>query len=89
VTHVSCKIIIDALAFSVWQVIGDFGSAGQYLALVVICKVEGAGVGALRALTNTDGSVILERLETLDETAHSLSYALLSDTPFGGRRLLV
>jgi len=31
-----------------------------------------------------DGSVIVERLEMIDEASHSLSYILLSDTPFGG-----
>ena len=45
--------------------------------------MEGEGVGALRTLTNADGSTIVERLESLDEDAHRLSYALLTDTPFG------
>lgn len=78
----SSTIIIDTAADSVWQLIGDFGSVGQYLTMVVLCKVEGVGVGALRTLTSTDGSVILERLETLDKAARSLSYALLTNTPF-------
>lgn len=45
--------------------------------------MAGAGVGALRTLTSADGSTIVERLETLDEIALRLSYALLTDTPFG------
>ena len=81
-TRASSKIIIDASADGIWQVISDFGAAGQYLAGVGNCTVEGAGVGALRTLTSADGGTILERLETLDEAAHWLSYALLTDTPF-------
>lgn len=50
-TQVSCKIIIDASADSVWQVLSDFGSACRYLTLVEDCAVEGTGVGALRTLT--------------------------------------
>ena len=42
----------------------------------------GQGIGARRTLTYTDGSTIVERLEVLDDAAHRLNYALLSDTPF-------
>lgn len=77
------KITIRAPADVIWQVISDFGAAGQYLSGVVTCTVTGEGVGALRTLTSTDGSTIVERLEALDEVAHRLSYALLTDTPFG------
>lgn len=77
------KITIRTSADVIWQVISDFGAAGQYLSGVVTCTVTGEGVGALRTLTSTDGSTIVERLEALDEVAHRLSYALLTDTPFG------
>lgn len=76
-------IIIHAPADAIWQVIRDFGASCRYLPMVVNCAVAGAGVGALRTLTSADGSTIVERLETLDETALRLSYALLTDTPFG------
>jgi hypothetical protein len=73
---------IDVSAAALWQAIGDFGAACQYLAMVVNCSAAGTGVGAVRTLTYADGSVITERLEVLDEAAHRLSYALLTDTPF-------
>ena len=79
----SSKIIVNAPADAIWQVIGDLHAACQYLARVVNCTVEGEGVGALRTLTSADGSTIVERLEMLDEANHRLSYALLTDTPFG------
>jgi len=69
-------------ADAIWCLIGDFGAASQYLSGVVTATVKGAGAGALRTLTSADGSAILERLETLDEAAQRLSYALLTDTPF-------
>ena len=61
------KITIRTSADVIWQVISDFGAAGQYLSGVVTCTVTGEGVGALRTLTSTDGSTIVERLEALDE----------------------
>jgi len=82
-THATSTVTIHVPADAIWQVISDFGAAGQYLAGVVDCTVEGEGVGALRTLTSADGSAIVERLESLDATAQRLSYALLTDTPFG------
>ncbi len=81
-TQAFSKITIHAPADAVWRVISDFGAAGRYLAGVVDCTVEGAGVGALRTLTSADGSAIVERLERLDPASQRLSYALLTDTPF-------
>lgn len=82
-TSASSRTIIQAPADAIWHVIGDFGAAGRYLDGVVNCTVEGEGVGAVRSLTSVDGSTIVERLETLDAAAQRLSYALLTDTPFG------
>ena len=72
----SRMITIHAPADAVWQVIGDFGAACQYLVMVIGCTVEGQGLGALRTLTNADGSTILERLDALDVAAHRLGYAV-------------
>jgi hypothetical protein len=82
VAHVSCTITIYSPTDAIWQAISDFEAAGDYLAGVIDCAMEGEGVGALRTLTNADGSTIVERLEALDEVARRMSYALLSDTPF-------
>lgn len=81
-TQASSKTPIHTSADAIWLVIGDFGAAGQYLNGVVTCMVNGEGIGAERTLTSVDGSMIIERLEAMDEVAHMLSYALLTDTPF-------
>jgi hypothetical protein len=75
--------MIHAPVDTIWQLISDFGAGSQYLALVTRCTVQGTGIGALRALTYLDGSVIVERLEMIDVALHHLSYILLTDTPFG------
>jgi len=48
-TQVSCKTTIHTSADTIWQVIGDFGAACQYLVGVIDCTVEGEGIGARRA----------------------------------------
>jgi hypothetical protein len=80
--HASSRITIDAPVGTVWATISHFGTADRYLAGVVSCRVERSGVGAQRTLTNADGSTVIERLEALDETTHTHSYMLLTDTPF-------
>lgn len=82
-TRVTCRTTIHISVDAVWQVISDFGAACHYLTGVVDCVVEGKGVGAQRTLNSVDGTdAIVERLETLDGATHSLSYILLTDTPF-------
>ena len=82
-THATSRIPIHASADAIWQFISDFGASGHYLAGVVSCSVEGEGVGARRTLTYADGSIIVEHLAALHATVQRLSYALLTDTPFG------
>ncbi len=81
-TQATSTITINAPPDVLWQVIRDFGAAGQYLVRVVYSTVEGAGVGAVRMLVSADGSTVVERLQTLDAAARRLSYVLLTDTPF-------
>ena len=81
--HATQVIKINAPIDVIWQVISDFGAGARYLVMVTHCTMQGNGVGALRILTYVDGSVILERLETVDQAMHCLSYRLLNDTPFG------
>ena len=69
-------------ADATWQVLSDFGAACRYLVTVENCTVEGHGIGALRTLTYADDSTIVERFQALDEAAHRLNYALLTNTPF-------
>ncbi len=65
-THVTYTISIETSADAPWQVSSDFGEAGDYLAGVIDCTLEGEGVGALRRLTYADSGAIVKRLQTLD-----------------------
>ena len=78
----SSRITIHAPVAAIWAEISRFDAADRYLPGVVNCMSDGAKIRARRTLTNADGSMIVERLEALDEVNHRLRYALLSDTPF-------
>ena len=45
------------------------------------CVVAGSGVGAVRTFTLPDGGQIVERLESLDDAARTLTYAIINDSP--------
>jgi len=67
---------IDAAIDVVWDLVSDFGGVGRISKDVQSCKVEGEGIGAVRTI-NTNGILIQERLESLDNAAHKFSYSML------------
>lgn len=71
------RVTIDAPAGAVWNTVGDFGAAAEYLPPVASCQVEGSGVGAVRTLELEEGGEIVERLEALDTSARVLRYSIL------------
>jgi hypothetical protein len=68
----------NASADAVWATISDFNSAPQYIAAILTSTLEGSGVGALRTLTLRDGVQVVERLESLEPQARTLSYSIVS-----------
>jgi hypothetical protein len=65
-------------ADEVWRVLRDFGRAGEVFADVLVdCRRD----GDLRTVTFANGTVISERLVTLDDEARRLVYAVV-DGPF-------
>lgn len=82
---VSMSTIINASADEVWKIISNFNGLGKYLSLITKSTMEGSGVGALRTLTLQDGGQVIERLESLDKHARTLSYKILiSPLPVDG-----
>jgi carbon monoxide dehydrogenase subunit G len=65
---------INAPLDDVWKVVSDFG--GFLEAQGVPVEVEGRGVGALRKVT-LGSVVVVERLESLDDAAHTTSYSIV------------
>ncbi|WP_329618009.1 SRPBCC family protein [Streptomyces brevispora] len=63
----------------VWQLIGGFGTLPDWLPYIRESRL-GEG-GRLRTLTNEEGGVIVERLESFDESARSYVYSIVQ-APF-------
>ena len=76
--EVTCTTEIPASAYTVWSVVRNFNGLAHWMEAVVSCTSDGTGVGTNRTLTLADGGVIVEKLETCDETARSMSYSIVS-----------
>jgi hypothetical protein len=74
---VCMKTTIGAPADEVWQSIRDFNGAGKYIAAITGSTMEGEGVGALRTITLEGGVEVVERLESLDDEARTLTYSIV------------
>ena len=76
-SNVSMKSTINTSADVLWQSLSTF-----YMDLPGIeCVVEGSGVGAVRTFTLPNGGQIVERLESLDDQARTLTYSIINDSP--------
>jgi len=76
--NISMRTTIHASADAVWQTIRDFNAAPRYIAAIANSVMQGSGVGAVRTLTLQDGAQVVERLESLDHQARTLSYSIAS-----------
>jgi hypothetical protein len=65
---------ISASVDKVWSIVRDFGNLEW--GGISGTTLEGDGVGAIRAFA-AQGVTIRERLETLDELGHTLTYSIL------------
>jgi len=83
--QVSLRTAIGASAADVWSVVREFGGIDKFLDAVESVTCEGSGVGAIRTITLQGGAVIVERLESLDDAARTLSYSIIdSPLPLAG-----
>lgn len=75
--EISVNEEFSAAADTVWKELADFGGIGEWGPGIQSCKVEGEGIGCVRAIEMPGGMVIKERLDALDDAARALSYAIV------------
>ncbi|UWF47166.1 SRPBCC family protein [Pseudomonas sp. N3-W] len=75
----SAFIDIPASADQVWQLVGGFNALPDWLPF--ISKSELSEGGRVRTLQTSDGTVVIERLETFDNAARTYSYSFVQ-SPF-------
>lgn len=68
---------IEAPAEQVWNIVSKFGKLDSFVEAIEECKSDGSGVGAIRTLILQDGSTVKEKLESLNNTEHTLSYSIV------------
>jgi len=76
-SHVAVNLEFNSSADAVWKELADFGGIGVWGPGIVSCKLEGSGVGAVRAVEMPGGVVMEERLESLDDETRTLQYSII------------
>ena len=83
--QVSVTMDVAAPADQVWQVLREFHGVVRWLPGIDRLTLKGEGVGAVRTLMFKEGDRVVERLESRDDAARTLSYAVLeSSLPLEG-----
>jgi hypothetical protein len=67
-------------AETVWRSLRDFAGIIKWQPDLANLQVTGSGVGAIRTLTDKDGARQVERLESLNDEARTLSFTVLQTT---------
>lgn len=78
------KTAVNAPIDKVWQTVRDFNGLGKFVSAIRDSKQAGEGVGSVRTLTFTDGSQVFEKLESFSDQDRTLSYSMVSPSPFLG-----
>lgn len=58
----------------VWSAISSIGGLDRWFPIISSCRVEGAGVGAIRILTLADGAEMRDRVLEIDHAARRFRY---------------
>ncbi|MGF1277857.1 SRPBCC family protein [Acetobacter pasteurianus] len=79
--EVMASSVLNAPIASVWPLVRDFGSIGQWLPGVKSCQIEGDDpgdrVGTIRRLEMGDVGLIREQLLALSDTDHAVTFSII------------
>lgn len=65
---------LSAPADNVWEEIKGVGGLDRWFPIIAACRVEGAGVGAVRIMTLANGDEMRDRITEIDTRARRLRY---------------
>lgn len=68
------KKTIAVRSDEVWSAISSIGGLERWFPIISSCRVEGAGVGAIRVLTLADGAEMRDRVLEIDQSARRFRY---------------
>ncbi|MEB0077732.1 SRPBCC family protein [Pseudomonas sp. CCI3.2] len=67
-------------AQSVWKVVGNFGGFPAFIPALDSCKMDGTGVRSVRRKLFKDKNVVIEQLNSRDDTALYMTWSLIYTT---------
>jgi hypothetical protein len=79
--NIAFKERFNGDAGRVWDILAALGGVEQWLPIITSCRVQGAGVGALRHCETADGGKLRERILGVDVERKSLRYRIEEGLP--------
>jgi hypothetical protein len=78
---VSMETILNTTADDAWKIISYFRGIIKYIPAIVNSTIDGTGAASVRTLILDDGSRVVEKLESIEESIScSLTYSIVSSS---------
>ena len=75
------ETILNATADEAWKIISYFSGIIKYIPAIVNSTIDGTGAGSVRTLILDDGSRVVEKLESIEESIScSLTYSIVASS---------
>ena len=87
IEYVNVTKILSAGSDKVWSAIRGIDGLERWFPIIATCRVNGAGVGAIRIMTLNDGAEIKDRIDEINDTARRFRYTR-TESPFPVNRYL-
>lgn len=87
IEYVNVTKTLSAGSDKVWSAIRGIGGLERWFPIIATCRVNGAGVGAIRIMTLNDGAEIKDRIDEINDTARRFRYTR-TESPFPVNRYL-
>ena len=79
-SRVLSTIEVSCDAESVWSVVGNFAGFPAFIPALESCDVTGAGVRSVRNKMFKDGNIVVEQLNSRDDTQRYMTWSLIYTT---------
>lgn len=78
--HVVSAVDVPAQALEVWSVVGNFAGFDQFIPALSHIEMTGDGVASLRKKFFKDGNLVVEQLNSRDDTAMTMTWTTIYNT---------
>lgn len=76
-TRVTSTVDLPADPRSVWKIVGDFAGFSAFIPALSLTEMTGEGIGSVRKKLFKDGNVVIEQLNSRDDSQLCMTWTLI------------